>query len=105
LTGVKKDEPETALGYFENDAPACAPPLVPQCGLFVGSGVVEASCKAIIGQRVKQAGMHWTAPDAQAVIAVRRRQTPSLDLILTSQPDSSRLTSPDRRTAPDYPQD
>jgi hypothetical protein len=30
-----------------------------QCGLFVGSGVVEASCKSVIGQRLKQAGMHW----------------------------------------------
>jgi hypothetical protein len=30
-----------------------------QCGLFVGSGVVEASCKTVIGQRLKQSGMHW----------------------------------------------
>ncbi len=26
-------------------------------GLFVGSGVVEAGCKTIIGQRLKQSGM------------------------------------------------
>jgi hypothetical protein len=25
-----------------------------QCGLFVGSGFVEASCKSVIGQRLKQ---------------------------------------------------
>ncbi len=25
-----------------------------QCGLFVGSGVVEAGCKSVIGQRLKQ---------------------------------------------------
>jgi hypothetical protein len=29
-----------------------------QCGLFVGSGVVEAGCKSVIGQRLKQSGMH-----------------------------------------------
>lgn len=29
-----------------------------QQGLFIGSGVVEAGCKTIIGQRLKQSGMH-----------------------------------------------
>jgi hypothetical protein len=33
-------------------------------GLFVGSGVVEASCKTVVGQRLKQAGMHWTVNGA-----------------------------------------
>jgi hypothetical protein len=27
-------------------------------GLFTGSGVVEAGCKSIVGQLLKQAGMH-----------------------------------------------
>jgi hypothetical protein len=27
-------------------------------GLFTGSGVVEAGCKSIVGQRLEQAGMH-----------------------------------------------
>jgi hypothetical protein len=40
-----------------------------QRGLFVGSGVVEAGCKAVIGQRLKQSGMHWTVPGA--IIALR----------------------------------
>ena len=40
-------------------------------GLFVGSGVVEAGCKAIIGQRLKQSGMHWTVPGADSIIALR----------------------------------
>ena len=38
LAGVKKDELDTALGYFENNAPACAASRSAQCGLFVGRG-------------------------------------------------------------------
>jgi hypothetical protein len=40
-------------------------------GLFVGSGVVEAGCKSIIGQRLKQAGMHWSVSGANHIIALR----------------------------------
>ena len=40
-------------------------------GLFVGSGVIEAGCKTIIGQRLKQSGMRWTVDGANAIIALR----------------------------------
>jgi len=42
-----------------------------------GSGVVEAGCKSVIGQRLKQAGMHWTTGCADAIIAVRCREASS----------------------------
>jgi hypothetical protein len=77
LAGVKKDELDTALGYFENNAPRMRYHWFRQCGLFVGSGVVEASCKTIVGQRLKQAGMHWTVNGADAIIALRCREASS----------------------------
>ena len=40
-------------------------------GLFVGSGVIEAGCKMIVGQRLKQSGMRWTVRGANAIIALR----------------------------------
>jgi len=40
-------------------------------GLFVGSGVVEAGCRTVIGQRLKQSGMHWTVKGANSIIALR----------------------------------
>jgi len=40
-------------------------------GLFVGSGVVEAGCKSIIGKRLKQSGMQWTVRGANSIIALR----------------------------------
>ena len=39
--------------------------------LFVGSGVVEAGCKAVIGQRLKQSGMHWPLNGADSIITLR----------------------------------
>jgi hypothetical protein len=40
-------------------------------GLFVGSGVVEAGCKTVIGQRLKQSGMQWSVRGANAILALR----------------------------------
>ena len=78
LAGVKKDEIDTALGYFENNAPRMRYHWFRQCGLFVGSGVVEASCKTVIGQRLKQSGMHWTvaAPTPSSPCAAARPAAP-----------------------------
>ena len=71
LEGVKEDEVDKELGYFLNNAPRMRYRWFRQCGLFVGSGVVEAGCKSVIGQRLKQSGMHWTVPGADAIIALR----------------------------------
>jgi hypothetical protein len=38
--------------------------------LFVGSGVIEAGCKTVIGSPLKQSGMFWT-PENNAIIALR----------------------------------
>ena len=40
-------------------------------GLFVGSGVIEAGCKSVIGARMKRSGMEWTVRGANAVISLR----------------------------------
>ena len=74
LEGVKKDELNTALGYFENNAPRMRYHWFRQCGRFTGSGVVEAGCKTIIGQRLKLSGMHWTAAGADAITTLRCQQ-------------------------------
>ena len=79
LVGVKKDQLDTALGYFEVNAPRMRYHWFRQCGLFTGSGVVEASCKTIIGQRLKQSGMHWTVNGADAIAALRCQQASRLE--------------------------
>jgi hypothetical protein len=77
LEGIKKDEVEKELGYFLNNAPRMRYRWFRSRGLFVGSGVVEAGCKAVIGQRLKLAGMHWTTAGADAIIALRCREASS----------------------------
>jgi hypothetical protein len=77
LEGIKKDETERELGYFLNNAPRMRYHWFRSRGLFVGSGVVEASCKTVIGQRLKQSGMHWTVTGADAIIALRCREASS----------------------------
>ena len=75
VEGAKKDEVEKELGYFLNNAPRMRYHWFRSRGLFVGSGVVEASCKTVVAQRLKQAGMHWTLAGADAIIAPRDRQS------------------------------
>jgi hypothetical protein len=74
LAGVKKDELDTALGYFENNAPRMRYKWFRSRGLFVGSGAVESGCKAVIGQRLKLSGMHWTVVVGSAIATIRCQQ-------------------------------
>jgi hypothetical protein len=40
-------------------------------GIFVGSGVIEAGCKVIVGNRMKHAGMHRSKDHAEKMITLR----------------------------------
>ena len=86
LAGVKKDEMDTALGYFENNAPRMRYHWFRSRGLFVGSGAVESGCKAVIGQRLKLSGMHWTAGGASAIATLRCHQATCPDDHIWKQP-------------------
>jgi hypothetical protein len=74
LTGIKADALDTALGYFETNAPRMRYKHFRSCGLFVGSGAVEAGCKAVIGQRLKLSGMHWSMAGATGILTLRCQQ-------------------------------
>jgi hypothetical protein len=74
LAGIKATERDKALAYFETNAPRMRYSHFRACGLFVGSGVVEAGCKSVIGQRLKLSGMHWSVPGATGILALRCQQ-------------------------------
>jgi hypothetical protein len=65
------DKLRTEADYFERNAGRMRYPKFRRQHLFVGSGVIEAGCKTVIGSRLKQSGMFWTVRGANAIIALR----------------------------------
>ncbi len=57
--------------YLERNAERMRYPTFRAQGLFVGSGVIEAGCKTVIGVRLKRSGMFWTVRGANAIVALR----------------------------------
>ena len=57
--------------YFERNAQRMRYPQFRRQHLFVGSGVIEAGCKTVVGSRLKQSGMFWTVRGANAIVALR----------------------------------
>ena len=57
--------------YFDRNAARMRYPKFRKQHLFVGSGVIEAGCKTVIGSRLKKSGMFWTLRGANAIIALR----------------------------------
>jgi len=72
--GEQPDGPESLdkqIAYFENHRHRMLYQTYHQQGLFYGSGVIEAGCKAVIGQRLKQSGMFWSEAGAQSILNLR----------------------------------
>ena len=65
------EEVEKTIAYFRSNISRMRCRQFKKQGCFVGSGVVEAGCKTIMGQRLKQSGMHWTVRGANSIIALR----------------------------------
>lgn len=61
----------TSLTYFTNNQHRMRYAQVKQNNLPIGSGVVEAACKTLVGQRLKRAGMSWSFEGAQGVLTIR----------------------------------
>jgi hypothetical protein len=71
LSGPKADAVDKAVAYFETNAHRMRYAHYRKHGMFVGSGVVEAGCKTVLGTRLKQSGMHWTTRGATAITTLR----------------------------------
>ncbi len=80
IRSIQSSNPEilekirTEADYFERNAERMRYPEFRAQHLFVGSGVIEAGCKTVIGSRLKCSGMFWTLRGANAIIALRCSQ-------------------------------
>ena len=62
---------EKQLGYFVRNVTRMQYGTFRAAGYFIGSGVVEAGCKTVIGGRCKQSGMFWSESGAENILALR----------------------------------
>ena len=62
---------DQTLGYFDTNRHRMRYAYFRKRGLFVGSGAVEAGCRAVVGQRLKLSGMRWNIPGATGILTLR----------------------------------
>jgi hypothetical protein len=79
IAGVRKEcagdsrtgQLEKELLYFVGNIHRMQYGTFRRLGYFIGSGVIEAGCKTVIGGRCKQSGMFWGEPGAEHILALR----------------------------------
>ena len=70
-TGEVGKKAAREFGYFDTNRHRMKYDHFRSLGFCVGSGVVEAGCRSVIGQRLKRSGMFWSIDGANAIIALR----------------------------------
>ena len=68
---AKRKAIETQINYLQSHSTRTHYGRYRQEGLFIGSGVVEAGCKSVVGRRLKQSGMFWSETGAENILSLR----------------------------------
>jgi len=71
LSAKNKVALQTELTYFLNQRPRMDYATYLKQGLPIASGVIEATCKTLVTQRMKCSGMRWGMPGGQAILTLR----------------------------------
>lgn len=69
--GRKRERLKTELTYFRNQRPRMHYAEYVRHSLPIASGVMEAACKTLVTQRLKQSGMAWTQAGGQPILTLR----------------------------------
>jgi hypothetical protein len=69
--GRKRQRLAAQLTYFRNQRQRMHYAQYLRDGLPIASGIIEATCKTLVTQRLKQSGMAWTQPGGQAILTLR----------------------------------
>jgi hypothetical protein len=70
-SGNKRKRLQTELTYFRNQYQRMFYAEYIRQHLPIASGVMEASCKTLVTQRLKRSGMSWTISGGQAILTLR----------------------------------
>lgn len=68
---AKRDAIQSEINYLENHSTRTHYGKYRDQGYFIGSGVIEAGCKTVVGARLKQSGMFWGEKGAQNILTLR----------------------------------
>ena len=69
--GIDRPGLEEKINYLENQQTRMDYAAYRAAGFFIGSGIVEAGCKKVIGARFKCSGMFWSEPGAKNLLHIR----------------------------------
>ena len=67
----RHEEVRRVLGYFTRNRSRMQYAEYRKKAIPIGSGVVEAACKTLIGHRLKMAGMRWSLEGGQSILNLR----------------------------------
>jgi hypothetical protein len=70
-TAVNRERAQKELNYFLNNKNRIDYAMYREAGLPIGSGLVEGSCKFVVGKRFKGSGMRWKKQDNASTLEVR----------------------------------
>lgn len=67
----KRQAAQEQLNFMKNHQQRMLYGTYRKNGWFIGSGVVEAGCRTVVGKRLKQSGMFWSEFGATCVLSLR----------------------------------
>ena len=68
---AKQEAIQKEIDYLQSHASRTCYGYYRAQGWFIGSGVIEAGCKTVVGRRLKQSGMFWSEPGAENILSLR----------------------------------
>lgn len=79
-TSVVQESHRQLLGYLRNNVHRTDYPTYVANGWQIGSGVIEAACKTVVGRRLKCSGMRWSERQTTPMCQLRAlyRSSPNL---------------------------
>lgn len=70
-SGKRRKKAKLEIEYLRSNADRMMYATFKAEDYFIGSGVVEAGCKTVVGKRTKQSGMFWKVDGAQNILDIR----------------------------------